>query len=111
MVEFITPAEISESVAVSQTDTDYANTYVENLLKNMGIDPQSVQDSLQLRELAKLVALERACVRLSQTEDSVYLEKAKAYKELHQELERQISPQSLGVQSGASPITAELGRR
>ena len=111
MVEFITPAEINESVAVSQADTDYANTYVENLLKNMNVNPQDVQDSPQLKELAKLVALERACVRLSQTEDSVYLEKAKAYGELRQELEKQISPQSLGIQSGTSPITAELGRR
>jgi len=98
-----------EAVSVIQADVDYANTYVNNFLKSMGIDPAELSSvPAVLKELAKLVALERACVRLSQTEESVYLEKAKSYGKLRQELEERLSSGAFSTHS--SPITLNLGR-
>jgi len=109
MVEFVTLTEIEDSVRVNDADVSYANTYVENFLKNIGVDPSVLTEIPGiLKELAKLVALERACIRLSQTEESVYLEKAKAYGEFRKELEEKITPRVLGV--GESVFVAKLGR-
>jgi len=110
MVEFITLQDINEAVRVNQEDVNFANSYVYNFLKNLGINPDTLGDSVPsiLKELAKLTALERACIRLSQSEESVYLEKAKSYREMRRELEENISQKSLGLEVVAFSI--DLGR-
>lgn len=107
---YLNLSDINEAVNVTADDINYANTYVENLLKNMKVDDPSQIQSEYLKELAKLVALERACVRLSQTEDSVYLEKAKAYRRLREELERDLTPRTLNLESTTSYLSAPVGR-
>ncbi|GAB6066018.1 hypothetical protein JCM9492_11100 [Aquifex pyrophilus] len=101
MTEFITLSDISENVAISQDDVSFANTYVSELVK--GYTFETIPE--YLKELAKIVALERAYLRLSQGEEGIYLEKAKAYRELRQEMERKLNLQTLG-----GVLSVSLGR-
>ncbi|QWK19744.1 MAG: hypothetical protein KNN13_09780 [Hydrogenobacter thermophilus] len=77
-MRYITLSEISDRVPVIETDVDFAERYIESIL-GRSFDPPYPNI---LKEAVKLVALHRACVRLAQTEDTVWLDKAKHYREL-----------------------------
>ncbi len=101
MTQFITLSDITENIPIEESDILFANTYVEKL-----VEGQSFESIPQfLKELAKIVALERAYLRLSQSEESVYLEKAKAYGQLRKEMEEKLKQSPI-----SSAFTLGIGR-
>jgi len=109
MAKYASVSDITDSVRVEEADLLYADTYVDSVLLSMGIDPSSLTDVPPLlKELAILVALERACVRLSQTEESAYLDKAQHYAKLKEELLKKLTPAVVGIER--TILTAKLGR-
>ena len=86
MIEFITLSDISENIQVEESDIQFANAYVSKLVEGKNYE---TTDEF-LKELAKIIALERAYLRLSQSEESVYLEKANAYEKLRKSMEEKL---------------------
>jgi len=110
MAKYASVSDVRDSVRVEEEDLLFADAYIDSLLlSSFGLDPSSLTQIPQvLKELAILVALERACVRLSQSEESVYLEKAQHYRALKEELLEKLAPRVLGIEQSA--LTAKLGR-
>ncbi len=112
MAKYASLSDVTDtSVGVLEEDLLSADVFIDSVLKNSGIDPTSITlPNDFLKELAVIYATYRACIREARGEDSIYLEKAKFYKELLDEKLSMLSPKTLGVESASSPISAKLGR-
>ncbi len=80
-MRYITLADITDRVSVQEADIDFAERYIDGVL-GRSFDPPYPE---LLKEAVKLVALHRACIRLAQTEDTIWLSKAEQYKTLARE--------------------------
>jgi hypothetical protein len=80
-VRYITPSDITDKVPVQESDVDFAERYIDGVL-GRSFDPPYPN---LLKEAVKLIALHRACIRLAQTEDTIWLSKADQYRELARE--------------------------
>ncbi|GEM_PF-3517682 len=78
-----------------------ADAYVDALLNQIGIDPATVNPSDYpiLKQLAVYFASYLTALELSSGENDVYLQKAKAYKELYEKLEKRLIEHGLRVQT------------
>jgi len=99
MPKYATLDDINDPlVEVTETDLLEADDYIDNLLRQKGIDPSTISLPNQtLKLLAIYYACYRAAIRNAQTEDTVLFEKAKHYKQLLEEKEKQITPEALGI--------------
>jgi len=93
-MSFITLADMAGyDVEVSELDVEFANTYTKQFLYIYNISPENLtpEGLAWAKEYAKIVALRRAYIRLAQSEDSRFFEKAQQMLQLQNELEKQFS--------------------
>jgi len=84
---------------VTEQDLLEADNYIDNVLRQKGIDPSAVSlPNETLKLLAVYYACYRSAIRNAQMEDTVLFEKAKHYKELFEEKAKQITPEVLGLE-------------
>lgn len=108
---YVQLTDIKERIAVLEEDLEYADDYINSLLASKSIQapfPQPVPTLL--KQLAVLVALHRACVRLAQAEDTTLMEKAKMYKQMADDYAELITPTSLGIQVGTAFVSGKVQR-
>ncbi len=106
MAKYANLTDITDStVNVLEEDLIEADNYIDNLLLIKGINPADItlpNDTLKI--LAVYYATYKACVRSSEFEDSVFIEKAKQYEKLYKDKEKQIDPKTLGVSTTSYSI-------
>jgi len=107
MAKYAQLTDITDTtVTVLEEDLIEADNYIDNLLKIKGINPSDITlPNETLKILAVYYATYKACVRSSEFEDSVFIEKAKQYEKLYKDKEKQIEPATVGV----STTTWNLG--
>ncbi len=99
MAKYAAVSDVTDTtITVTEEDLLEADNYVDNLLKQRGIDPQSITlPNETLKLLAVYYATYRALIREAVHEDSILIDKAKQYEKLYKEKAEQISPETLGV--------------
>jgi len=99
MAKYASTTDVTEqAVNVAEEDLLEADNYIDNLLKQKGIDPNSISlPNETLKILAVYYATYRALIKESVYEDSVLLEKAKQYEKLYKEKADQVDANTLGV--------------
>ena len=87
-----------------------ADAYVDSLLNQIGVEPTVVNPSGYpiLKQLAVYFASYLTALELSSGENDVYLQKAKAYKELYEKLEKRLIEYGLRVQTEDETETASF---
>jgi len=112
LAKYANTGDVTEqAVTVTGNDLLEADNYVDNLLRQKGIDPSTVglpNESLKL--LAVYYATYRALIREATYEDTVLLEKAKLYEKLYREKAEQITADTLGVPDSATFTGDRVGR-
>ena len=102
-------------VVVDEGDLDRADQYVEAALRSRGVDPDAVVvPNVLLRNVAVYRALQTAAVRGSTGGDSPLAQKAKDYRQLLADTEKQINRASLQLDAeqaggGITSIGLERG--
>ncbi|WP_456382173.1 hypothetical protein [Persephonella sp.] len=76
MGKYVDISEFAEYLQVREEDILYAENTAEGEFGEMENPPEQFIDYI------KLLALQRACIRLAQGEDTIFIQKAKSYKEL-----------------------------
>jgi len=90
----------SSDVEVTQQCVDEANSYVERVLLARGIDPAQIDPNNEhLKELAKTYALYKCYLYSYRDGGSPYKEKADQLYKLLKDLEKQLTPEVLGIES------------
>ncbi len=110
MAKYAQLSDITDtSISVIEGDLLEADVYIDTLLQRTGvsIDPNNIPELLN--KLAVYFACYRACIRLAQLEDTIYIDKAKLYEKLYKELEAQVSAETLGLSTSVI-VTAEVSR-
>lgn len=85
MGKYIDKRHLPDMIQVLEEDILYAEKQVEGEFGEFE-EPYPPQ----LLELVKLLTLQRACIRLAQTEDTIYMEKAKGYKSLAEDMKKSL---------------------
>jgi thymidylate synthase len=100
-MDFVTLSDFEETdVEIRSQCIEEANSYVERILKARGIDPSTVDTrDKHLKELAKTYALYKCYLYSYRDENSPYKEKADQFGKLLKELENQLTPELLGIET------------
>lgn len=108
MTEFITLADAipDEPVALTQSDVDEGNLYVEGVLRGIRRDPASLSDGerASVKDLALAYAYYRAYLREAVNDTGAYAVKVKRYKELYEQktlwVQRNLLDWNIQIQRG-----------
>ena len=99
------------TIVVTDADLQEADNYVDNLLKQKGVDPADLTlPNETLKLLAVYYATYRALIREAVHEDSVLIDKAKQYEKLYREKAEQVTAETLGVTGSATFTASRVGR-
>jgi hypothetical protein len=105
---------VDPSVTVSQANVDEADVYVDGVLWERGINPDDVTlPHARLTALAATWAIRLAAIQGALFDNSLLMDKAKAYQKTAELLARQITRESLGLAAVAGSGgfgTVTLGR-
>lgn len=102
-----------DALTMNETLLTNADTHVDSILRDRGIDPSDVTlPNELLTRLAVVVASWLASLEQAIGEDSPLMDKAKMYKQLMDELSKSISRTSLGLSypTGSGYAAVNIGR-
>ncbi len=100
------------SIRVLEEDLEEADRVIDSYLLSIDVDPASVQlPNPILNTIAVKYACYTACIREAMGDNTIYIEKAKQYKQQYEDLIGKLSPATFSeVQNSISIATIRLFR-
>ena len=102
---------LDEAIAVQEEDLLQADRLIDNYLRKLGINPDDIQSSELLKDIAVKYACYVASTREAMGDNTIYIEKAKQYEKQYKDLLDNLSISSFPELNITTPVgTVRIGR-